>query len=72
MPAQTFTRSGIQINPNSDIVIQRILRHEDVSTTQRSYIKTVAEVVTAATKRLQAEIACTALVQQERSSGLVN
>ena len=55
-----------------DIVIQAILRHEDVSTTQRSYIKTVPEVVTAAMKRLEAQIACTALVQQETSSGLVN
>ena len=55
-----------------DIVIQAILRHEDVSTTQRSYIKTVPEVVTAAMKRLEAQIACTALVQQESPSGLVN
>jgi len=55
-----------------DIVIQAILRHEDVSTTQRSYIKTVPEVVTAAMKRPEAQIACTALVQQESSSGLVN
>jgi integrase len=55
-----------------DIVIQAILRHEDVSTTQRSYIRTVAEVVTAAMKRLEAEVVCTALVQQQPSSGLVN
>ena len=55
-----------------DIVIQAILRHEDVSTTQRSYIKTVPEVVTAAMKKLEAQIACTALVQQEAPSGLVN
>jgi integrase len=53
-------------------VIQAILRHEDVSTTQRSYIKTVPEVVTAAMKRLESQIPCTALVQQESSSGLVN
>ena len=43
-----------------DVVIQAILRHEDVSTTQRSYIKTVPAVVTAAMKRLEAQIACTA------------
>ncbi|HEY1658498.1 MAG TPA: hypothetical protein VGG14_09135, partial [Candidatus Sulfotelmatobacter sp.] len=55
-----------------DIVIQAILRHEDVSTIQRSYIKTVPEVVTAAMKRLEDQIACTTLVQQESSSGLVN
>jgi integrase len=55
-----------------DIVIQAILRHEDVSTTQRSYIKTVPDVVTAAMKRLEAQTACAALVQQEGSSTLVN
>jgi integrase len=55
-----------------DIVIQAILRHENVSTTQPSYIKTVPEVVTAAMKRLEAHIACTAVVQQQPSSGLVN
>ncbi len=55
-----------------DIVIQAILRHEDVRTTQRSYIKTVPQVVTAAMKRLEAQIACTAVVQQQPPSGLVN
>ena len=55
-----------------DIVIQAILRHEDVSTTQRSHIKTVPEVVTAAMKRLEAKGLCTALVQQQPSSDLVN
>ncbi|HLM80709.1 MAG TPA: hypothetical protein VK302_08755 [Terriglobales bacterium] len=33
-----------------DTVIQAILRHEDVSTTQRFYIKTVREDVTSAMK----------------------
>ncbi len=47
-----------------DIVIQAILRHEDIRTTQRSNIKTVPQVVTAAMKRLEAQIACTAVVQQ--------
>ncbi len=47
-----------------DVVIQSILRHEDVRTTQRSYIKTVPRVVTAAMKRPEAEIVCTAVVQQ--------
>ena len=37
-----------------DKVIQAILRHEDVSTTQRSYIKTVPLVVTNAMKQLEA------------------
>ena len=47
-----------------DKVIQAILRHEDVKTTQRSYIKTVPSVVTEAMKRLEEKIACAALVQQ--------
>jgi integrase len=55
-----------------DIVIQAILRHEDIRTTQRSYIKTVPEVVTAAMKRLESQVACTALVQQKPPSNLVN
>ena len=38
-----------------DKVIQAILRHEDVSTTQRSYIKTVPQVVTDAMNQLEAE-----------------
>jgi integrase len=36
-----------------DIVIQAILRHEDIRTTQRNYLKTVPQVVTPATKRLE-------------------
>ena len=56
--------------PNT--VIQAILRHEDVSTTQRSYIKTVREDVTAAMKQLEAQIACTAVVQQQPPSDLIN
>jgi integrase len=40
-----------------DKVIQAILRHEDVSTTQRSYIKTVPQVVTEAMNQLEAKIA---------------
>jgi len=47
-----------------DKVIQAILRHEDVSTTQRSYIKTVPQVVTNAMKQLEARIARAAVVQQ--------
>jgi integrase len=47
-----------------DKVIQAILRHEDVKTTQRSYIKTVPRVVTEAMKRLEEKIACAAGVQQ--------
>jgi integrase len=48
-----------------DKVIQAILRHEDVSTTQRSYIKKVPEVVTTnAMKQLEARIARAAVVQQ--------
>lgn len=47
-----------------DMVIQAILRHENVSTTQDSYIKTVRADVTAAMKRLEAKIECAAVVQQ--------
>src|SRR6266404_5407211 len=47
-----------------DKVIQAILRHEDVSTTQRSYIKTVPQVVTDAMKQLEARIVRAAVVQQ--------
>jgi len=47
-----------------DMVIQAILRHENVSTTQGSYIKTVRADVTAAMKRLEAKIQCAAVVQQ--------
>jgi integrase len=47
-----------------DKVIQAILRHEDVKTTQRSYIKTVPSVVTEAMKRLEEKITCAADVQQ--------
>lgn len=46
-----------------DKVIQAILRHEDVSTTQRSYLKTVPEVVTNAMKQLEIRIARPAVVQ---------
>jgi len=45
-------------------VIQAILRHEDVKTTQRSYIKTLPSVVTEAMKRVEDKIACAADVQQ--------
>ena len=47
-----------------DKVIQAILRHEDVSTTQRSYIKTVPRVVTEAMRQLEEKIARAAVVQQ--------
>jgi integrase len=47
-----------------DKVIQAILRHEDVKTTQRSYIKTLPSVVTEAMKRLEQRVACAADVQQ--------
>jgi integrase len=50
-----------------DIVIQAILRHEDIRTIQRSYIKTVPRVVTAAVKR-----SLRSLVQQTPPSNLVN
>jgi site-specific recombinase XerD len=57
-------RQGLATNLHElgvpDKVIQAILRHEDVSTTQRSYIKTVPRVVTDAMKQPEAKIACAA------------
>ena len=46
-----------------DKVVQAILRHEDVKTTQRSYIKTVPTMVTEAMKRLEEKIVSAADVQ---------
>ena len=43
-----------------------ILRHEDVKTTQRSYIKIEPRMVTEAMKRLEEKIACAADVQQSQ------
>jgi hypothetical protein len=40
------------------------LRHENVSTTQRFYIKTAPRVAQEAMRQLEEKIACTALVQQ--------
>ena len=47
-----------------DKVIQAILRHEDVSTTQRVYIKTVPQVVTDAMSQLEARNSSRRVVQQ--------
>jgi integrase len=47
-----------------DTTIQCILRHEDVSTTQRFYIKTAPRVAQEAMRVLEEKIACTAAVQQ--------
>ena len=47
-----------------DKLIQAILRHEDVRTTQRSYIKTMPEDVTNAMKQLEEKITRAAGVQQ--------
>ena len=61
-------RRGLATNLHAlgvpDKVIQAILRHEDVSTTQRSYIKTVPQVVTDAMKQLESKMARAADVQQ--------
>jgi integrase len=47
-----------------DTMIQAILRHENVSTTQRFYIKTARADVVDAMKRLEDTINCAASVQQ--------
>jgi integrase len=44
-------------------VIQAIGRHEDLKTTQRSYIKTAPNMVTEAMKRLEEKIASAADVR---------
>lgn len=61
-------RRGLATNLNRlgvpDNVIQAILRHTDVGTTRRFYIKTVREDVKDAMKQLEARIARAADVQQ--------
>jgi integrase len=47
-----------------DKLIQAILRHKDVSTTQRSYIKTTSEAVTNAMNEFEREVTRAANVQQ--------
>jgi len=46
-----------------DTTIQCILRHENVNTTQRFYIKTASAVAVDAMKKLEDKISCTAVVQ---------
>jgi integrase len=55
-----------------DTTIQCILRHEDVSTTQRFYIKTAPRVAQEAMRVLEEKIACTAVVQQLAVNGTVS
>jgi integrase len=55
-----------------DTVIQAILRHTDVGTKQRFYIKTVREDVKDAMKQLEWKIQRAAVVQQPEPTGLVN
>jgi integrase len=58
--AELAASHGIKLEGSSAMIktIQAILRHEDVSTTQRSYIKTPARIVTDAVKQLESTIAC--------------
>ena len=53
-------------------MIQAILRHTDVGTKQRFYIKTVREDVKDAMKQLEWKIQRAAVVQQPEPTGLVN
>ncbi len=56
-----------------DKTIQAILRHEDVSTTQRSYINTPSSIVTDAMAKLEAKISpCVANVWQIGASKMLN
>ena len=65
--ATNLKRHGIP-----DTVIQAILRHTDVGTKQRFYIKTVREDVKDAMKQLEWKIQRAAVVQQPEPTGLVN
>jgi hypothetical protein len=60
-------RLGVGFRETSSVVldklIQAILRHGDVSATQRSYIKTAPKVMTDAMKQLEAKTARAAVVQ---------
>jgi integrase len=58
--ATNLKRLGVDDN-----VIQAVLRHGDVGTTQRSYIKMARPDVTAAMKTLEMKIQCAANVQQQ-------
>ena len=54
-------------------LLQAILRHEDVRTTQRSYIKTPSRIVTDAMAKLEAKIGPRGtLVEQIGASNVVN
>jgi len=55
-----------------DTTIQCILRHENVSTTQRFYIKTAPRVAQEAMRILEEKIACTAVVQQAALNGTLS
>jgi integrase len=70
-------RRGLATNLHSlgvdDKTIQAILRHEDVATTQRSYIITPTSTTIDAMAKLEAKIGpCVAEVWQIRASGMVN
>lgn len=70
-------RRGLATNLHAlgvdDKTIQAILRHEDVSTTQRSYIKTPPQIVTDAMAKPEAKISpCVTLGRQIGASGVVN
>ena len=55
-----------------DMVIEAILCHTDVGTTQRFYIKTVWKDVEDAMKQLERKIYGAAVAQQPEPTGLIN
>ena len=70
-------RRGLATNLHAlgvnDKTIQAILRHEDVGTTQRSYIKTPSRIVTDAMAKLEEKIApCGKFVEHIDASAVVN
>ena len=55
-----------------DLVIQSILRHQDVRTTQRFYIKTVPQPVTAAMQEFASKVGCAMKWQGELQETRMN
>jgi integrase len=70
---QAQTAKNLHALGVDDKTIQAILRHEDVGTTQKSYILTLPETVTQAMARVGRKLGpCAAPVWQIRASTMVN
>jgi integrase len=71
-PAISFRELFAYTDYLANPLIQAILRHTDVATTQRFYINTVREDGKDAMKQLERKIHRAAVVQQAEPTGLVN